>query len=128
MYIQIKTNLPTELFNVDNMNKSVANDVLNEIKNLIYSGKNTSNQSLHPKVDGSIPTFVDTGLLLDSMKTTSNSNGFKIFIDNGSRVEVVSYLHEKWNWTIFQPSKYLEAFTANRYRFYINESIKKLNK
>lgn len=108
------------------LNSDVASDLIKEIKRIIASGKNTDGQNLSPKNDGSIPTFIDTNLMMGSMDFTANENGFDIFISNGNRALVMSYINMKRNWTIFKDSKILDDFCAKQYDKYLQIELDKI--
>lgn len=108
------------------INSLVAKDLINEIKKLISSGSNTSKAALKPKSDGSTPTFIDTGLLLNSLDYKASKDGFELFVSNSQRSMVMSYINQKNNWSIFESSEYLDKFAAIQFDKYIQQYLDKL--
>lgn len=107
------------------LNAKVATDVIAEIKKMIASGKNTDGLALLPKIDGSTPTFIDTGLMLNSITSTASDVGFNIFVD-GQRAIVMDYLNSKNNWTIFQESTIIDEFATKKYDEYLQAELDKI--
>lgn len=124
--MKVEISLNMQYLDFEYIMNLVANDVVVEIKRLISQGKNTSNIGLKPKKDGSIPDFNDTGLLLDSMTYKIVENGFVIFIDNKDRENVMSFINRRANWTIFEPSEYLDDFISKKIDSYLQQQLNKI--
>lgn len=107
--------------NLDDILLKVANDVIEHILQLIDSGKNVYNESLHPKVNGQTPTFRVTHLMLNSIKPRLVDGGVEIFVDEGFRSQVMDYLKDMHDdWSILEESDYIINFIDQRLQHYLD--------
>ena len=122
--IDIENSLDINL-DLDDILSKVSIDIINEIKRLIDSGKNVNNENLAPKVNGSTPTFHNTGLMLDSISYEITNEGINIFIDNSSRAKISEYLKQHDStWNIIDTTKYIMEFADSRLQFYLDNEFK----
>lgn len=117
--MEFKAKVTIEI-DLDEIIIKVVEDTINEIKRLISTGKNIHNNSLKPKKNGEVPTFYDTGRLLNSISYEFTNNGIEIYISDEGRVDILDYIQQKVSWVILDDSDYIEKYMDKRLQYYLD--------
>lgn len=107
---------------IDEILSKIGQDVIDEIRRLINSGKNIDNEDLEPKSNDEIPTFYDTGTMLNSLLFIQTGPGFEIIISDDGRALISEYLKShNSSWNILDNSDYIINFIDDRLQAYLDE-------
>lgn len=124
--MKVETSFNVDALDFNTILDKVAKDVIVEIKSLVSQGKNTSNEGLMPKKNGVIPDFMSSGSMLNSITYRMVKNGFEIYVDDNKQSNIMYYINNIANWTIFMPSDYLDDFISQKLDEYLQEQFDEL--
>ena len=121
--LKIELNIK-EIQLTDEIISKVCIDTINEIKKMIQKGKNNENETFERKKNNEIPSFKDTGRLINAISFKVKDGNFEIFIDDENRKQVAYYLSQKNpTWNILNGGDYIEKYITQKIQQEIDKII-----